>query len=58
MPEYGTAEWREIGIEGVELEFGDFSPGRFAWELADVVRLPQPIMARGARGLWEWVESQ
>jgi activating signal cointegrator 1 len=37
-----------------ERAFGDFSDGRWAWELADVRRLADPIHVRGALGLWEW----
>lgn len=33
---------------------GDFGPGRFAWHLRDLSRLPQPVAARGALGLWDW----
>lgn len=36
-----------------ERAFGDFTPGRFAWLLADVEALPQPIPARGRQGLWD-----
>ena len=32
-----------------EPDFGDYSPGRFAWFLIDIVRSPIPIPARGAR---------
>jgi hypothetical protein len=35
-------------------EFGDFTPGRFAWLLADVHPLPEPVPARGRLGLWDW----
>ena len=35
-----------------EIEFGDYSPGRFGWVLTDVVRLEQPIPVKGALGLW------
>lgn len=35
-----------------ERDFGDFSLGRYAWLLADVVALPTPVPARGAPGLW------
>jgi hypothetical protein len=41
-------------IPALERAFGDFKPGRFAWVLEDVVRLPEPIPARGHQGLWEW----
>lgn len=35
-----------------EFAFGDYSAGRFAWHLANVRRLSEPIPARGALGLW------
>lgn len=41
-------------ISEQEREFGDYSPGRWAWVLEDIVRLPEPIPARGALGLWYW----
>jgi len=37
-----------------EKAFGDYSPGRWGWLLADVVRLPEPVRAKGALSLWEW----
>lgn len=42
------------GITNVEDQrpFGDFTPGRFAWLLADVVRTETP--AKGKQGLWNW----
>lgn len=36
------------------LALGDFSPGRWAWELVDLVRLAEPVAARGHQGLWDW----
>ncbi len=38
-----------------ERSFGDYTPGRFAWLLDQVRRLPEPVAAKGALGLWEWV---
>ncbi len=38
-----------------ERVFGDYSPGRFAWILEDVKLFPEPIPAKGALGLWEWI---
>lgn len=35
-----------------ERAFGDYSPNRYAWLLADIRRLPTPIPYRGALGLW------
>jgi hypothetical protein len=37
-----------------ELSFGDYTPGRYAWILANVKPLEKPIPAKGALGLWEW----
>jgi hypothetical protein len=35
-----------------ELSFGDYTPGRYAWILANVKPLAKPIPAKGALGLW------
>ena len=35
-----------------ELTFGDYTPGRFAWLLADMRPLATLIPCRGALGLW------
>ena len=54
-------EYLEIGqrgytqrheVRGAELAFGDYTPGRSAWLLAEIRALPQPIPCRGALGLW------
>ena len=37
-----------------EIRFGDFTEGRYGFYLTDVIRLPVPIPATGALGLWEW----
>lgn len=37
-----------------EASFGDYTPGRYAWLLDRVVKLPEPIPARGSLGLWNW----
>jgi len=42
----------DVGLP--EVAFGDYTPGRFAWLLTDVRRLPTPIPAKGALGLWTW----
>jgi len=41
-------------LSSAEESFGDFSPGRFAWMLTNVIALENPIPARGAQSLWEW----
>jgi len=38
----------------LQLAFGDFTPGRFAWLLKDRRPLDVPIPARGKQGLWDW----
>ena len=40
--------------EEPERFFGDYTPGRFAWRFSALYRLPAPVQARGALGLWEW----
>jgi len=40
-----------------EIIFGNFEPGRYAYKLQDVRKLPEPIPARGRQGLWEWDDS-
>lgn len=39
-------------LQSDELAFGDYTPGRWAWQLIDVVRLGRPVGTRGALGLW------
>ncbi|WP_281885646.1 ASCH domain-containing protein [Paenibacillus sp. YYML68] len=37
-----------------EYEYGDFAPGRYAWELTAITSLSEPIPAKGQQGLWNW----
>lgn len=37
-----------------EKVLGNFEPGIFAWELANIKMLPEPIPAKGKQGLWNW----
>lgn len=41
-------------IFGVERAFGNYAPGRYAWLLANIRALPQPVPAKGALGLWDY----
>lgn len=43
-----------VPVDEVEFMLGDYSKGRFAWQLELVEVFDQPIPARGALGLWEW----
>ncbi|OLN21413.1 2-oxoglutarate dehydrogenase E1 [Domibacillus antri] len=42
------------GISGLEIKFGDYTEGRFAWELDNIKTLPSPVDAKGKLSLWEW----
>jgi activating signal cointegrator 1 len=44
---------RELPIEGDELAFGDYTPGRRGWVLTNVGALKDPVPCKGARGLWD-----
>ena len=37
-----------------EYLFGNWLPGRYAWELANMQMLDAPIPAKGQQGLWNW----
>ena len=37
-----------------EYEFGDFTPGRYAWMMENAVLFDKPIPASGKQGLWNW----
>lgn len=47
-------ETQAIEVGEPERSFGDYSYGRFAWLLENIRRLPGPVPAKGALGLWEW----
>ena len=47
----------ELIVKGDEILFGDWQPGRFAWEFVNMKLLPKPIPARGRQGLWDWNEE-
>lgn len=37
-----------------EMTLGDWTPGRYAWELQNVKILPEPVTVKGKQGLWNW----
>lgn len=41
-----------------EAALGDWTPGRYAWELANVKVLPEPIPIKRKQGLWNWEEGE
>lgn len=48
----------EPPLSSRERLLGDFTPGRYAWMLADVYELHPPILAQGHLGLWDWNGEQ
>lgn len=44
-------------VEGNELAFGDYTPGRYAWKLENVYPLVEPLPARGRQRMWNWDET-
>ena len=44
-------------VSGLERLYGDYSDGRYAWELAQPVLLPEPIPYRGRLGLFDLDEG-
>lgn len=55
---YDHGDYAILGIStltasGNEYAFGDYSEGRFAWELSDVNEIA-PVPAKGQQGLWTW----
>lgn len=43
-----------IHVTSQERAFGNYAPGRYAWQFGEVYLLPTPIPARGTLGLWSW----
>jgi activating signal cointegrator 1 len=43
-----------VTVSGNEYKFGDFSEGRFAWEVLNINILPAPIPAKGKLGIWNY----
>jgi len=46
---------REEIADMMEIDLGNYSDGRFAWELEVVKLPPEPIPAVGQQGLWDWI---
>lgn len=49
-PKY--ADWVH-DLSSTERAFGDYTPGRYGWTLANIRALETPIPARGALSLWQ-----
>lgn len=59
VPTCGDGYYRDpdrrviMQVDDQERAFGDYSLGRYAWLLADIQRLLEPIPYKGMLGLWE-----
>lgn len=54
-PPHVGGYWRNTDVTD-QRPYGDFTPGRFALLFDDVVKLEEPVPARGYQGLWTWDE--
>ena len=56
----GHASVLESGtiVLGLEVAFGDYTKGRFAWELTNLQVLAEPVPAKGQLSLWNWDEHE
>jgi len=43
----------QVSVNGNEYAFGDWAPGRFAWCLENVRRLPVPVPWKGRQGFFD-----
>lgn len=41
-------------VKNNEYNFGDYTPGRYAWILTDIEVLKKPISAKGKLGVWDY----
>lgn len=64
LKDTGTSAIIDYGsfmISGNEYHFGDYTKGRFAWELHDIKQI-DPIPAKGQLGLWnyngDWIAAE
>ncbi|WP_028590339.1 ASCH domain-containing protein [Paenibacillus massiliensis] len=49
-----TITWSGKVENNKEYLFGNYDDGRFAWEMAEVLQLTEPIPAKGQQGMWNW----
>lgn len=52
----GPGQW-QTSLLNDQRPFGDFTPGRYGWELVDVEPVTPPVPAKGRQGWWEWTPA-
>ncbi len=45
----------ELGASDLEVELGDWTPGRWLWEFASPVEFAEPVPMKGQQGVWSWL---
>lgn len=50
---WGRTEQVRADVGAVERSVGDYSPGRWAWQLTDIERLESPVPWKGRQGAFE-----
>ncbi|MDQ7094195.1 ASCH domain-containing protein [Desulfosporosinus sp. PR] len=58
VPKHHPDFHRYIVPTAEEMMFGDWTPGRYAWEFANMTMLPEPKPAKGMQRLWNWEVSE
>ncbi len=48
---------KEKEITDQEKAFGDYTPGRYAWELANPIEFEKPIPYKGSLSIWEFPDA-
>lgn len=51
---YPTGSTLTNRISELEYALGDYSPGRYGWQLQLLETFDEPIPATGSQGLWDW----
>jgi len=43
-----------MNVDPAEEDWGDYSPGRWAWEFGAIEQVEPHVPVRGMLGLWQW----
>ena len=54
VPKHHPDFHKTITPTDMEMLYGDWAPGRYAWQIENVKMLPEPIPCKGQQGLWKW----
>jgi hypothetical protein len=50
----GATNDQGTSLSAQERAFGDYTAGRYGWQMENVRSFSSPVPTRGALGLWEW----